>query len=323
MVFDSIKNLPIIVFGAGSIGERHIGVLQDLGFTKVLIFRQRNLPLRNVPKMEVTILTEWSEIIEQKPFAAIICTPTSQHSEQLLKCLQLNMHVLVEKPLSHQSERLAPFIQILETAPPLHVQIAYMLRYHPAIQIVKMHVDKQILGPLLHSNSYWGEYLPDWHPWEDYTQSYAAQKQLGGGSALTLSHDIDIACWIHGAQIAETQILKQIYSPLKVDVESAADILLRFKTGAQANIHLNFFERFPHREYRFVFRDGIMKLDYLKNVLEIQSIHQSDRIVFEDFQRNEMFRKQAEDFFTACQSPSNEVSLENISKGIEISNLCQ
>ncbi len=39
---------PILVFGAGSIGERHLGILQKLGYLNLWVYRQRNLPLRTI-----------------------------------------------------------------------------------------------------------------------------------------------------------------------------------------------------------------------------------------------------------------------------------
>lgn len=322
MEFDSIKQQPILVIGAGSIGERHIGILQELGFSQILVYRQRRLPLRNIPEHAVTVFSSWTEVADRRPFAAIICTPTAQHSAQLRDCLRLGMHVLVEKPLSGQTEELQDFASLMDPQEPLHVQIAYMLRYHPAIERVQEHIQSGRFGPLLHSQSYWGEYLPDWHPWEDYRDSYAARRELGGGVALTLSHDIDLACWLHGGLPEQAQVLKQDFSPLEVNVESAADLLLRFPGGAQANIHLNFFERIPRRQYRLVFQEASVTIDYFANQLTEQSASGMERIDFPDFQRNQMFSKQAADFFTHCLTPSREQSLQNLALGIGITNLC-
>ena len=37
-----------------------------------------------------------------------------------------------------------------------------------------------------------GQYLPDWHSYEDYRKSYFSRKDLGGGVLLTLIHEIEI-----------------------------------------------------------------------------------------------------------------------------------
>ena len=44
------------------------------------------------------------------------------------------------------------------------------------------------------------EYLPDWHPWEDYRTFYMAKKSQGGGSILDQSHIIDLSHYLLGVK---------------------------------------------------------------------------------------------------------------------------
>ena len=41
-------------------------------------------------------------------------------------------------------------------------------------------------------------YLPDFHPYENYKNSYAASKKLGGGALNTLSHEVDLIAFFFG-----------------------------------------------------------------------------------------------------------------------------
>ena len=94
------KESPILIIGAGSIGERHIRNLWELGYHNLVVFRQRNLPFRDIGEALVEVELNWENIAIRKPFAAFICTPTSQHLQQVLLCIQSGMHVFVEKPLT-------------------------------------------------------------------------------------------------------------------------------------------------------------------------------------------------------------------------------
>lgn len=288
---------PILVFGAGSIGERHLSILQKLGYTNLHVFRQRSLPLRTLDASGLRIVTDLSRLGTVRPEAAVICTPTAQHLAQTLWCIQQGIPVLVEKPLSHTLNGLDELRQTLTRQPGL-IQVAYMLRYHPFFQKIKQLVEAHELGRLLSTQTYWGEYLPDWHPWEDYRQSYAARQELGGGVALTLSHDIDLVNWVNSSAIQQAHTLKNYSSGLEINVESGADVSIAYQNGATAHCHLNFHERVPRRSYRFVFEEGSVEIDYLKATWLLEGPkHREVLDLSTTFDRNQLFEAQTKDFF--------------------------
>ena len=288
---------PILIFGAGSIGERHIGILQKLGYTNLWVYRQRNLSLRSVDAASLRIVTDLAEAEKITFKAAIICTPTAQHLSQALWCVRRGIPALVEKPLSHTLEGFEELKTAL-VANPTYLQVAYMLRYHPFFIYVKNLIEKEELGKLLSIQTYWGEYLPDWHPWEDYRQSYAARQELGGGVALTLSHDLDLVNWLANSTVTNWHTLKNYRSSLEIDVESGADISLGYDNGITAHCHLNFHERVAHRWYRFVWENGSVEVDYPKATCSLIKPGREAMIqTLEGFDRNQLFEDQTKDFF--------------------------
>ncbi|MDA3616036.1 Gfo/Idh/MocA family protein [Polluticaenibacter yanchengensis] len=320
-VLDSLKDRKIVVFGAGSIGERHISVLQKLGYTNIIVYRKRNLPLRNIDPQSIQIVTSLEQIIAAKPFAAIICSPTSEHTSQTLFCLEHNIHVLIEKPVSSNYDELSSFINHANING-TYLQAGYMLRYHHFFEKIKNLIDNKTYGKLLSIDAYWGEYLPDWHPWEDYKESYAAKKSLGGGAALTLSHDLDLILWLNNFELEKHFSLKNTSSNLDVDVDSGFDILLKFKNGVTAHSHNNFHQKKPLREYKFVFDNAFIKINYFDSVMEIfhDHVHTIERI--EAFDRNSMFEKQWLAFISDCreaiQSNNFGKSMQNINNSFNI-----
>jgi predicted dehydrogenase len=288
---------PILVFGAGSIGERHLGILQKLGYLNRWVYRQRNLPLRTIDSASLRIVTDLAELNGIPFAAAIICTPTAQHIPQALWCVERQIPVLIEKPLSHTLESLEALGTALAAKPTL-IQVAYMLRYHPFFQKVKTLMDSEELGNLLSIQTYWGEYLPDWHPWEDYRTSYAARRELGGGVALTLSHDLDLVNWLAGSAVKTWNTLKNYRSSLEIDVESGADVSLGYENGITAHCHLNFHERVPRRWYRLVWEEGSVEIDYFKATYSLmQPGREASKYTLENFDRNQLFEDQTTDFF--------------------------
>lgn len=313
-----------MVMGAGSIGDRHIRVLKNLHFSNIWVYRQRNLPLQNIDSDSINIFTNSDQINEIKPFAAIVCTPTAQHMEQVIYCIEQGIHVLIEKPLSHALtgiQKLKKTVLANNTC----VQVAYMLRYHPLFQTVKTHIQTKKMGPLFSMQCYWGEYLPDWHPWEDYRESYAGRKDLGGGAALTLSHDVDLVNWLSGSRVKKWNTLKNYSSSLEIDVESAADISIAYENGVTAHCHINFHERIPRRWYRFAFEQGSMEIDYLNSELVVTPINGSvHRSIIPDFNRNQLYESQTLDFFNRIDDGYfHESSLKYLNESELIISICQ
>ena len=79
------------------------------------------------------------------------------------------------------------------------VMVGYNLRFHPGLVRLKSWCSSRPLGGSSACAPTVGEYLPDWHPWEDYRHGYSARRDLGGGAVLTLSHELDAVCWLLGA----------------------------------------------------------------------------------------------------------------------------
>ena len=316
------NQIPLLVVGAGSIGERHIGILQRLGYNNIHVFRQRNLPLRNIASQTIHIFTDWNEVETIKPVAAFICTPTSQHVAQAIDCARLGIHLLVEKPLSANVSGFADLKKAVADNN-VFLQVAYMLRFHPLMQQLKEFVKNDKYGNLLNFQTYWGEYLPDWHTWEDYRSSYAAKKEMGGGAALTLSHDIDLVMWLTESEVSNFSTLKNYRSSLEVNVESGADINLGFENGVTGHCHLNFFEKSPKRSYRFVFENASIEIDYFKNEMKIFIDGDMQTIKVEAFERNQMFEDQCKYFMDKTLDFSSGESLIMMEQSEEIIKICR
>lgn len=315
------KEIPLLVVGAGSIGERHIGILQKLGYHNIHVFRQRNLPLRNIASDAIHIFTDWDEVKGINPIAAFICTPTSQHLAQAIDCAGMGIHLLIEKPLAADVSGLNDLKKNV-TDNNVYLQVAYMLRFHPLMQKLKGFVSNNTYGSLLNFQTYWGEYLPDWHPWEDYRKSYAARKELGGGAALTLSHDIDLVMWLINNKIKEYTTIKNYRSPLEVNVESGVDINFQFENEITGHSHLNFFEKTPKRNYRFVFENASIEIDYLKNEMNIFEADENQIIRLENFERNQMFEEQCKFFLSKIEDFNLSESMRQIADSEMIIKIC-
>ncbi len=314
-----------MICGAGSIGERHIRNLWSMGFVNLIVYRQRNLPFRDIADAQVKIVLNWEEALQLKPQIAFICTPSSQHIQQAIDCITQNMHVFIEKPLSHNLEHFDELISFVRIKNKI-VQVAFMMRFHPLIKHVKQAAEEQLYGKLISMRSHWGSYLPDWHPWEDYKESYAAKKSLGGGVALTLCHDIDLALWIANAELKNYSSTFQFSDELGIETESVADFHFEFANGSQGDVHLNYLDNPPIRNYHFEFEEAVISFDYFNNSMEIRSQQPefTSTIDAKQFDRNTLYIDEVNHFMNQIEINSNpaDYSLQQVNHSRLITKIC-
>jgi predicted dehydrogenase len=254
------KAWRILVSGVGSVGERHIRNLVALGQDQIAVHRTRALPYRTLERELPTYHHLEQALADWRPEIVLVTGPTAMHLDIAAAAAEAGCHVFVEKPLAHQLDGVGRLEEALARSG-RSLMVGYMLRFHPLLKRIKDWLDQGLLGKPLHWRSTWGEYLPDWHPWEDYRHGYAARRDLGGGPALTFSHDLDLVLWLFG-DVHDGYALPMPESPLKMDYPPGLDILLRHVSGVSANLHLDFYQRPPQRTYEIVGTRGRVLMDY-------------------------------------------------------------
>ncbi len=321
------KKNPVLVVGAGSIGERHIEILLNEGFSNIYVLRRKKSKnFRNLFKPDITIITSWNSISTINFTFAIIANPSSLHMRSAISCLNRGMHVLVEKPLSNNLKSFRELKRIVKQKK-LLVYVGYMMRFHPLIKKIDKFILKKTYGDVVSIESKWAEYLPDWHPWEDYKDSYASIKSLGGGAALTLSHDIDLVKYLSKSQVKKSYGIKNHINLLGIDVEGAVDIIINYKNGITSNSNLSFHQKNKERFLKILFEKAQVFINFETNLMKVY-INRTKKITthkVKNFDRNNLFIDQFRNFINIIESDDalhliSEDNIKNSEKIIKISN---
>ena len=88
-------------------------------------------------------------------------------------------HLYIEKPLSHTLDHCRELAEVAGQRR-LTTMIGCQFRFHPLLISLRKQLNERRVGEVLGARAEWGEYLPDWHPWEDHRASYSARAELGG-----------------------------------------------------------------------------------------------------------------------------------------------
>jgi predicted dehydrogenase len=167
--------------------------------------------------------------------------------------------ILLEKPLSHSLERLDT-LQATVQKSGSRVMVAFQFRFHPGLVQAKKWLTNGEIGRIISAHVHFGEYLPAWHPWEDYRQGYAARADMGGGVVLTQCHSLDYLPWLVG-KVDKVWGFTAKLSDLEVDVEDTAKIGIRFESGALGSLHLDYNQQPPAHRFEIIGTKGSLKWD--------------------------------------------------------------
>src|SRR5262249_33274153 len=219
-----------------SIGRRHFRNLIALGEKDIVLLRTRKAALPDDELAGYPVETDLNEALKKhQPDAVIIANPTSLHLDAAIPAAQTGCAILLEKPVSHSLDRL-DVLQNTAQKNGSQILIGFQFRYHPTLNKARELLQSNALGMVLTVHVHWGEYLPQWHPWEDYRQSYAARADLGGGVIVTLTHPFDYLRYFLG-EVESLWSFNGHISPLEIDVEDVAEIGLKFVDGALGRLH--------------------------------------------------------------------------------------
>lgn len=301
-----------LICGLGSIGQRHVRMIQSVtgGKAEIAAYRSRKLDIVISDKLEATFgskpeehygLTTFDSMeaaLAWKPDAVFVTNPISLHVATATAAAESGAHVFIEKPLDCTDAGVAKLLQLVEEKR-LACMLGYQLRYHPGYLRIKEMLDSDALGRLTSADLHFGEWLPGMHPYEDYRESHAARADQGGGVILCLSHKIDMAYWLFGSP-RSVYALGGHLSDLETDIEDTADIFLTCRNSGRefpVHVHLDFLQK-PARFYTHVVGEkGSILFDYRSNRLEV-NLHgaEPEVTVYDKFQRNDMFLQEVADF---------------------------
>jgi predicted dehydrogenase len=282
--------MRVLIVGCGSIGRRHLANLLSLAPAEVLAYRVRGNDAEELGRrFGVRAVASLGEGLSLDPDFVLVANPTALHMEVALEAARAGRSLFIEKPLSHSREG-ADELRRLVREKGLVCLVGYQMRFHPGLRLVRRLLGEGRIGRPLWIRAEVGQYLPDWHPDEDYRQGFSARRALGGGVTLDLSHELDYVRWLLGP-VAQVTALGGRIGDLEIDTEDIAEVLLRFESGALGSVHLDYLARCPVRGCRLVGTDGTLEWDYFGNQVRLFEAGSGAWIRHpqEGFERNRMY----------------------------------
>ena len=325
-----MRKPKILLASLGSIGQRHMrNCVELLPEAELCILRQTNSATVELPKQVVQVVHTLEEAVEWNPDSVIISSPASRHREVADPFVAAGKNIFVEKPLESNFDKLTGFVEQAECSSGF-IMTGYVLRFLPLLGLIKSELDKNSIGTVRTAFIQTGQYLPDWRPTTDYRQGVSAQKELGGGVLLELSHELDYASFLFGTPDSLMCSCARL-TDLDIDVEDSAHILFEYQDKRVA-IQVDFLQRVPKMGLQIIGSKGTIEADLIKETAIVHSPSHPEGLAMQDVRSNDanevylrqfdtFFAKSFEDYlprFSDSRSNENWASVAQAAKIIEI-----
>jgi predicted dehydrogenase len=307
--------MRLLIVGLGSAGRRHLRNLAALGQQDIVLLRSGKSTLPEAELDGYPAVHDLEAALQAGAQAAVIATPTALHLEAAIPLARAGCHLLLEKPVSHT---LAGVDELSKAARQggARIMVAFQYRYHPGLQAVEHWVRSGAIGRPYHARAHYGDFLPAWHPWEDYRASYSARPELGGGVVLTLCHPLDYLLWLMGA-VRRVAASVGSRGDLGIPVEDTADALLELEGGASGSVHLDYLQRPPEHRLEILGTAGTIRWDQADGAARLDRAAGGAQEIIEapqGYERNHMFLAEMQRFLAVVEA--GESPWPNLEDGI-------
>lgn len=313
--------MKFMIAGFGSIGRRHLRNLRALGEHDILLYRsgRSTLPDAQAEIGDLPVETDLRAALDHRPDAVIVANPTALHLDVAVPAAAQGCHLLLEKPVAERLERVEELRAALRQGGG-QVVVGFQFRFHPTLQKAAELLAEGAVGRPVFARASWGEYLPAWHPWEDYRQGYAARGDLGGGVLLTLCHPFDYLRMLLG-EYEVVSALGGTLGDLGLPVEDLAEVGLRFANRAVGAVHVDYLRRPPAHTLELTGSEGVLSWDSADGALRLFRVADGQWQTFmppAGFERNDLFLAEMRHFIAAARGEeSSRCTLEDGVRALE------
>jgi len=246
-------------------GKRRIRNLLKLKYDDIIGYdalESRRIEVkRNYP---ITILSSFKDSLDLKPNIMIISTPPDKHLKYAKIAIKKNIHFFTEiNLLSNHVEKIIQHLQ----KKPIIASPSYTMHFHPLIKELKKLLIKRIIGKPLIIQHHSGQYLPNWHPWENYRNFFVSKRNTGGAKEIM---QVELLWLTHlFGDIGSVTGNVQKVSKLDADIDDVYQTLVKFRNGILCSMTIDVLSIPSFRETKIVGEKGTIVCNFNEGLIKI------------------------------------------------------
>lgn len=231
--------MRVTVIGLGSMGKRRIRLIHKYDKSIQIIGVDTNEERREACTKEYSIETYVSldDLIDgNKIDGAFICTSPLSHSKIITQCLEQGINVFAELNLVSDDYE---YNITLAKQKELVLFMSSTFLYRDEIKKIKSLVKET--NSQVNYSYHVGQYLPDWHPWENYKDFFVGDKRSNGCReifAIEIPWLIDVF-----GDIVKVDVVKNKISNLNIDYNDNYLVIIQHSTGHKGTLAVDIVSR--------------------------------------------------------------------------------
>lgn len=167
--------MKILVIGLGSMGKRRIRLIKELGYSDIYGVDGREDRRKEANALlDIKCFASIRDVSAEKIECAFICTSPLSHSSIIEECLNYGWNVFTELNLVSDGYE-NNMLLAKENKCTLFLSSTFL--YREEIRYIRETINN---GEKWNYVYHIGQYLPDWHPWENYKDFFVGDKRTNG-----------------------------------------------------------------------------------------------------------------------------------------------
>jgi predicted dehydrogenase len=276
--------MKFLIIGLGSMGKRRIRNLQALGEKDIIGMEPIEERRQQVEKeYEIKTISSAKDGFGQNPDAVIISTPPDKHGEYALMAAEHGKHFFVEASVLLEEE----IIKANEIAKQKKIVAmpSCTMRFNWRMRKIKELVENNSIGKIIAINYHLGQWLPDWHPWEDIRKFYVGKRETGAGREM-VPFELEWMQWIFGP-VGKISCITGKFSGLPVDINDVYSLNLVIGGGIVANILIDVVSRYAVRRMEVTGERGSIVMNWDDNDVKLYDADKKEWKKFSEEEKQE------------------------------------
>jgi predicted dehydrogenase len=238
-------------------GRRRVRNLKALDVTDIAGYDPR-ADRRDAAGAEYGVKTfsDWSEATACGASAWVVSTPPLTHFDYALQAIAASVPVFTEADVP--DHRAAEVIRRRDETGVV-VAPSCTMRYYPGPTLVRSLLKAGAIGRPLIFTYQSGQFLPDWHPWEQIRDFYVSNPETGAAREI-VPFELVWLCDVFGA-VTDATGIKGRSGAVDAPIDDHYALALRFASGVGGTLLVDVIARPGVRSFRACGTDGVLEWD--------------------------------------------------------------